>query len=267
MSAADQEWEVLRDMFAQFARHIGQAKSVNINTAALRKEAQAVSERYFRQVRSHLGSAADELRTTLDVAFQSILELSQRASAAALYRKQIRTIQRVVPKISSHLVVNHGSSLPAESDNAEDVRIIQTLAGLVPSAARSYRQALIDLADQNRISFRGPALELREALRETLDHLAPDEDVMSVKGFTLEKDRTKPTMKQKVRFILKARGQSKSSSEVPEHTANTIEETIGALTRSIYDKSSVATHVAAERRTVQQLKRYIGTILHEILSL
>jgi hypothetical protein len=54
-------------------------------------------------------------------------------------------------------------------------------------------------------TFRGTASELREALRETLDHLAPDEDVMKAPGFKLERDRKAPTQKQKVRFILRSR--------------------------------------------------------------
>jgi hypothetical protein len=143
----------------------------------------------------------------------------------------------------------------------------QTLDGLVPSAALSYRQAIIDLADDRRISFRGPALELREALRETLDHLAPDDQVMRADWYVQEPKRAGPTMKQKVRFILKARGQSKSSSAVPEQAIMTVDEMVGSLTRSIYDRSSVATHVASERRTVVQIRRYVVAVLHDILEL
>jgi hypothetical protein len=108
---------------------------------------------------------------------------------------------------------------------------------------------------------------LREALRETLDHLAPDEEVKAMPGFTLEKDQKGPTMKQKVRFILKARGQSKSSSVVPEQSSNTVEEMVGTLTRSIYNLSSVATHVASERKAVIQIRRYVVAALHDILEL
>jgi Predicted pPIWI-associating nuclease len=141
------------------------------------------------------------------------------------------------------------------------------LEGLVPSAALSYRQAIIDLADEHRISFRGPALELREALRETLDHLAPDDAVTSADGYVQEKGRSGPTMKQKVRFILKARGRSKSSSTVPEQTMTTVDEMVGTLTRSIYDRSSVASHIASERKTVIQVRRYVVAVLHDLLEL
>jgi Predicted pPIWI-associating nuclease len=122
-------------------------------------------------------------------------------------------------------------------------------------------------ADDRGISFRGPALELGEALRETLDHLAPDDAVTAAAGCVQEKGRDGPTMRQKVRFILKARGQSKSSSTVPEQTTTTVDEMVGTLTRSVYDRSSIATHVASERKTVSQIRLYVVAVLHDILEL
>lgn len=268
MSALDLEWEAFRDAFTRFARHITQAKTVNINSADLRREAQRVAEQYFRQVKPLFDpTGMPETEHMLDLAFATILELSQNRNAATSYRKQISVIQKCIPKVSSYIVVNPGGAKQGTNHDADDAKIVATLENLIPTAALSYRQALVDLADPNRISFRGAAAEMREALRETLDHLAPDKEVEAVKGYAHEKDRTKPTMKQKVRFILKARGQSKSASEVPEQTVRTVDELIATLTRSVYEKSSVATHVATERKTVQQLKRYIATILHEILSL
>jgi hypothetical protein len=48
----------------------------------------------------------------------------------------------------------------------EDEQIIDKLDALVPSAALSYKQAILDLKDDSRVFLRGPALELCEALRE-----------------------------------------------------------------------------------------------------
>jgi hypothetical protein len=56
-----------------------------------------------------------------------------------------------------------------------------------------------------------------------LDHLAPDAEVKKSLGFKLEKDRIKPTMKQKVRFIIKARERGATESAAPEDAANTID--------------------------------------------
>ena len=73
-------------------------------------------------------------------------------------------------------------------------------------------------------------------------------------------------MKQKVRFIRTARGLSKSSGAVPEQTATTVDELVGSLTRSVYDMSSVATHVAKERKAVVRIKLYVVAVLHEMLE-
>jgi hypothetical protein len=108
---------------------------------------------------------------------------------------------------------------------------------------------------------------LREALRETLDHLAPDKDVTGAPGYKQEPERNGPTMKQKVRFIRTARGLSKSSGAVPEQTATTVDELVGSLTRSVYDMSSVATHVAKERKAVVRIKLYVVAVLHEMLEI
>jgi hypothetical protein len=147
----------------------------------------------------------------------------------------------------------------------EDEQIISKLDALVPSAALSYKQAILDLKDDGRVSFRGPALELREALREILDHLAPDSEVTAAWGYVQEKDRTGPTMKQKVRFIMKKKGK-RSSSDAPEQTVTAFEEAIAGLTRAVYERSSKATHVAGERQTVVQLRRFVVAIFHEILE-
>jgi hypothetical protein len=134
----------------------------------------------------------------------------------------------------------------------------------VPSAAQSYKQAILDLTDSSRVSFRGPALELREALREILDHLAPDSEVTAAPAYAQEKDRNGPTMKQKVRFIMKKNGK-RSSSDAPEQTVTAFEEAIAGLTRTVYERSSKAAHVAGERQTVVQIRRYVVAILHEII--
>ena len=146
----------------------------------------------------------------------------------------------------------------------EDEHVIDKLDALVPSAALSYKQAIFDLRDDSRVSFRGPALELREALREILDHLAPDSEVTAAPGYVQEKKTAGPTRKQKVRFIMKKKGR-RSSSDAPEQAVMAFEAAIAGLTRAVYDRSSEATHVAGERQTVDQLRRFVVAIFHEII--
>jgi Predicted pPIWI-associating nuclease len=268
MTAPANEWERLCDKFLGFSRHISQARTVNINAASLRSEAKNVAQYYFRDSRAALSDLGlEEHLDVLDTAFKTLLELSDRPNATASYKKQIKMIRKLMPKMTSRIELNRGIVRAVANINEEDARIIETLEGLVPAAALSYKQAITDLTDDRRISFRGPALELREALRETLDHLAPDDAITSADWYVQERGRPGPTMKQKVRFILKARGQGRSSSTVPEQTTTTVDEMVGTLTRSVYDRTSFATHVASERRTVIQIRRYVVAILHDILEL
>ena len=177
-----------------------------------------------------------------------------RAFGVTFARSDIESL--VPPRTIKHTELNHLTQ--------DDRDILEKLFALVPSAALSYQQAILDLGDDSRVSFRGPALELREALREILDHLAPDGDVMASPSYINEDGRSVPTMKQKVRFIMRGRGNG-AVIEAPERTVTAFEEALANLTRAVYNLSSRATHVAGERQTVVQLRRYIVTILHDIL--
>jgi hypothetical protein len=262
MSAAEQ-WRALSDPFNRLRRHISKAKTANITAQPLREETRGVAELYFGEVRPAIESAMDAAQLDeIDTSFQALLALSDRANKKTTYGKHLKRIHKLYPKISAGLALNKsGKPVPT---NPDEVKIAETLDGLVPTAARSFKQAIADLSDKDRLSFRGPALELREALRETLDHLAPDAEVMAVPGYKNEKDRDRPTMKQKVRFILKARGQKSSS---PEQAAVGIDEIISGFARSVYEMSSIGTHVSLERAKVQRIRRYVIVVLHDILEI
>jgi hypothetical protein len=155
----------------------------------------------------------------------------------------------------------------AVSLSSNETIIYETLLKLIPTAALSYKQALLDLADENRISFRGAATEFREALRETLDHLAPDKEVAAQQNFKYEKDRKTPTMKQKVRFILRMRDLPDNAIKPPEDAVEIVDERIASFARSVYERSSISTHVATQKNEVLQVKNYVNTVLAELLGI
>jgi hypothetical protein len=242
----------------------GQIKSVPV-----RESVRRLAQTFFQQLRLDLiGAGLDEEVQALTGLFETLIRLSEAATSKSKYVKVFKTIREISPNVVTRLEKDRGQSLrPELTITVEDETIIKTLLDIVPAAALSYQQAIADLADDNRVSFRGPALEMREALRETLDYLAPDKDVEGVDGYRQEPERKGPTMKQKVRFIRTARGLSKSSGAVPEQTATTVDELVGSLTRSVYDMSSVATHVAKERKAVVRIKLYVVAVLHEMLEI
>ena len=139
-----------------------------------------------------------------------------------------------------------------------------TLAKMLPRAAASYEQVLRDIAEGGRVSWRGTSAELIEALREVMDHLAPDDKVSAAPGFQLETGQTGPTQRQKVRFILKARG---SRGTAVAEGSLAIDEAVASLARSAYQRGSVSTHAAPDVSEVRKLKRYVDALLAELLEI
>jgi predicted pPIWI-associating nuclease len=149
----------------------------------------------------------------------------------------------------------------------EETLIVDTLERLIPSAAASYRQGLADLNDERRHSYRGTASEFREALRETLDHLAPDSEVSAQPGFAYDGDQKKPTMKQKVRYVLNSRKRSKTQRDAAERSTSLVEELSGDVARAVYNHASLAAHVQQSREEVRKIKRYVDTVLFDLLEI
>jgi hypothetical protein len=164
------------------------------------------------------------------------------------------------------------TTLPRERDytivlSAAEVRILSTLAVLNPFAAASYEQAILDLGGRTRPSYRGTAHELREALRETLDELAPDADVKAEAGFKFEEGQEKPTMRQKTRFILRKRRTAKNAIDLPADSVSRIEDLGDSIARSTYVRSSMNAHTAAALADVRQMKMYVDAVLGELLEI
>jgi hypothetical protein len=149
---------------------------------------------------------------------------------------------------------------------ATDQFIIETLREVCPTAAAAYSQALEDLGADKRESWRGPATDLREALRETVDVLAPDEEVAKEPGFKLEKDAHRPTMKQKVRFILKKRGTPHGAMAAPESAVQGVEDILGGITRSVYNRTSISTHTATDKKEVVRVHAWVRLVLCDLLE-
>ena len=248
------------------------SRAVNVNSGAVREEARSLVQRYFRETRPDLVSVGlDEKQLEpMDDAAQELLRLANSRSRRTYYRSVLSAFRNQRPAIESdrEFRIGHSSSNAALGHIASGIEqaILGTLHRLVPSASLSYEQAISDLSGPSRVSYRGSAVELREALREVLDHLAPDADVRRAPDFKLEKDAKRPTMKQKARFILKARGSSSGSISTSKDAIERVEEAVASLARSVYTRGSVATHIPATREEVLNLKMYVESVLAELLQ-
>lgn len=250
---------------------LARVRAKQVTASSVRGAAKAIVTTYFGTGRPYFASAGLDTESlgNLDKWMQDLLVLVQKAALRTRYQYTIKAIEQELNGIELALLANPGGSdetRPKGLDGKEQL-VVTTLLKMVPSAGASYEQACIDLRDQSRKSYRGAAAELREALRETLDHLAPDSEVMGQAGFKCEQGQSKPTMKQKVRFVLSSRGKSRSQSEVPENAVAVVDDHVGALARSVYTRSSLSTHVGTTRQEVQHVKAYVDVVLSELLEI
>jgi hypothetical protein len=242
--------------------------------SAMRAEARTATQQYFREARPALGAArlSEELLRAFDALMQDLLRAANtRSPKVGPLLKVLRDAAelRTDVEVAINQAIGEEALRQAEGTAYSSIeqRIIETLNALVPTAALSYTQALRDLTQIDRVSFRGPALELREALREILDHLAPDEAVSEQPGFKLEDGQRRPTMRQKALFILRSRGMAKTALEAPRDAVEIIENSASSLARSTYGRSALSSHVASSRAEVQQFKMYLDSVLADLLKL
>jgi hypothetical protein len=254
-----------------FLSQIRRGRTVNVNDQSSKANAIALAGEYFSSTRPRLVEAIGETETVIahDVCWQDLVRLAHGNNARRSYVSALKKLLRQLNEFSIAVHTRPTSDAPLKAPSVTtlaEIRLIETLERLVPSAAASYRQALIDLADATRLSYRGTASEFREALRETLDHLAPDNAVMAQPNYTQEPGQSKPTMKQKVRFVLLSRDRNKTQRESAEKSVAFVSELSGEIARAVYNRASLATHVQESRNEVARIKRYVDTVLVDLLE-
>lgn len=272
-SLGSSQWSALLSQLDSLRREITAHKAATVGRQATRSNAKAVVQQYFRLSRPHLSGLAftDAELATLDEQMQELLRLSNGVSPKATYSKVIRTARRLLDQIELSREMRLGVAsttrpLPENQPSLVEQAIINTLTSLVPGAALGYQQALTDLADNKRLSYRGVAAELREVVREVLDRLAPDADLLAA-GVQVENGQSSFTQKQKVRHILRSRGLTENALKVPEESVRLIEELTGSLARSVYVRGSISTHAGSPAEEVRQLKLYVDGVLGELLEI
>jgi predicted pPIWI-associating nuclease len=266
-------WEALWHRIDSFSATLGRNRAKNVNAAALRKQAREIVTGYFGEQRNalqRLGTSEEKLND-FDSEMQRLIGLSTGLNSRLSYQKTLRALKALRKRIETGLefligrVENPATSLVIASQI--EVSISKTLQHMLPNAAKSYEQVLVDLQDKSKKSYRGTAAELRESVREVLDHLAPDADVMASAGFKLEQGQNGPTMKQKMRFILRARKLGDAGRQTAEDSVAHLDENIAALGRSVYTRGSVDLHTGRERQEILNFKMYADAVLGELLGI
>jgi Predicted pPIWI-associating nuclease len=266
-------WQSFVESLDTVERAIARVSAVNVNALGPRDTTRGLIQQYFREARPdliELGLNSEEVQT-MDGAMQSLLQLANGRNPKRSYTRVLRAARTQAQELELLREIRLGEARGANRGSTvviSDIesRILTTLSNLVPTAALSYDQAIRDLAATDRISYRGTANELREALRETVDRLAPDHEVVAAPGFSFEVNQTTPTQRQKVRHILVSRRMSATARRVPEESVSLVEALTSSIARAEYQRTSLATHVASTQQEVRQLKSWVDALLAELLQ-
>lgn len=265
-----EEWWRKLDSLNTAIKKLLNRGTINVKEMRIREHAKEVAQFYFREVRQHLVELEiDSSQIALiDAEMQEVIEIAAKVTRAATYKTSIRILANLRAPVETAIEIAAIAASPPNSKvlTSTETAILKTLDQLVPTTALSYEQVLQDLNDPTRISYRGTASELREVLRELLDHLAPDAEVMKT-GIKLEQNQTKPTMKQKAVFILKARGINETQRKTASDATEAVESAVGSLARSVYNRGSLSTHILTTRQEVLIFKGYAEAVLAELLEI
>ncbi|MDY6951068.1 MAG: hypothetical protein SWE60_06125 [Thermodesulfobacteriota bacterium] len=240
-----------------------------LHSESQRAELRRLAENYFQDIRPAIAEISQQQENVrvVDASMQNLVERCHKRGTISRYLALLKEIKRHLISLDTQLIAvgaNRGQGIKA---NPLDQQIVITLRALLPSAALSYEQAIVDISQPNRLSWRGPATDLREALRETLDLLAPDKEVKDMSGYKAAPGAHRPTMRQKVRYIWRNRGVSKTLAATSEDAAEAVDNAVGQFVRSVYNRSSVSTHTPTDRAEVVRILDLVRVVLSELLEI
>lgn len=250
---------------------IKELKKINakqIYHKSIKENCKANVDYFFRQIRNKIvEDRKDKFIESLDNYFQDLLLLTHKSSLKSSYMRLLSNIRKDLITLETNVLYPQTPKSSDKKIERIDKEIINTLKNLVAPSSLSYEQALIDLQSNSRLSWRGPATDLRESLRECLDFLAPDDDVKTTPGYKQNPDTNGPTMKQKVQYILKNRGKGNAEIKATEDATIIIDEMIGSFVRSVYTRANVSTHTPIDKNEIYRLLNMVRIIFCEILEI
>ena len=241
------------------------SRGKSIPPERVRRLVKSIAVSYFASVRDPVVSADEsgKLVAELDRVIRNLIQLPNAVREKTAYVGQLNELKQHLEDATIAVMLSRGTPTLVLSQTEKG--ILTTLDKMLPNSARSYEQVLRDISHGSRVSWRGTAAELREVLREVMDHLAPDDKVMAAPGFQLEGDLRRPTQMQKIRFILKARNARSGATATATAALQTVEETIATLARSTYQRGSGVAHSSADGSEVRKFKGYVDALLAELL--
>lgn len=148
--------------------------------------------------------------------------------------------------------------------SGRESEILGRLRRQSPAFADSLEQALTDLNDHTRLSYVGPAGEIREVMRAAVQLLAPEEEVRKQTWFVgIEQGgKRNASQAERTRYAVQQR---RGSKEQVQDIDALIDELVGQIGRRTYTVGSGAFHAGASREAVWKLAGWVWALLDEVL--
>jgi hypothetical protein len=115
-------------------------------------------------------------------------------------------------------------------------------------------------------NYSGAVSEMRDLITLTLHHLAPDERVMGVPSFKLERDQTRPTRRQRIMFIFATRKDQGKSVASDDELIELHSNNLARIVSTAYASASALTHTTATRPLAYQSLKQGESILIQLIS-
>ena len=239
--------------------------------------AEALIQKYFRNVRPIIKSTGIDV-SGLDDIFSKLHEISSGTSLRSSYSDVLRRARVKATELEIQYEFSFSASSPMAEHplmnhdfTLQERRVVDTLLQINSHFANAYIQIIRDLADKNRVSFRGVIHEMRELLRGVLNHFAPDQQVAAQPNFKLEEGQTKPTRTQKMQYILSTRNLSSAQIDPAKKTTHYLDvqtQVLAAMPSAIYGAGSDSAHAQPRdlKSEVYRLKHYLDANLCDILE-
>lgn len=201
-------------------------------------------------------------------------DLLQFTSGDSVRRTVIQAVSRANRHFADNLLVRisraYWSRAPQHSSPGRDEEVGQRLKHIDGKIADGYEQAVLDIEVPDRLSYRGPAAELREVLTHVLHTLAPDDKVTATDWYkearrSGQRTETRPTRAERTRFILRGQAQGSAATESAESYMVMVEDRLGHVIGRTFERQNAATHASCEREELVRLLPYINALLRELL--
>lgn len=261
--------ETFRAALKNLQSRLRKSKGRTVSLEEIRTLSKSVANLWVHDISplARLASNNESALQSIDSLMDQLVSHTLRTTKKEVYLTTVRDALSIYDKqIFVHLHRQVGAVLSG-SVSVGDNSIVDALAKISESLVAGYQQVHKDLADESRISWRGPADEIREVLRELLESLAPDDAVKKASWYKQEPNTEGPTQAQRAKFALEQRAAQSHRVNAAQETVNLVEQSVSRLVRKTFQRANNAAHTSQDRDEVKRILGYFDLLAKDLLGL